>query len=499
MDCNLAELPSSWAWTKANEISKLIRGVSYKRNQANEKYGLGLLPILRAGNIQAKLILDDDLIFVEPQLVSSEQLIRAGDVVLAMSSGSANKVGKAAQARFNWNGSFGAFCGLLRPNEEIDPWFFGAFFETQNYRKTISNLAAGININNLRRQHLESMPIPLAPLPEQHRIVARIEELFSRLDAGVEALQKAKAQLQRYRQAVLKAAVEGRLTEEWRKAHPDVEPAEKLLEQIQYERRTKIGKKYAPPELDSDSLPELPHGWVWTTIEQIAKVETGATPLRSNSKYYENGKIPWVTSGSLNDLFIIEADEFITELAIKKTNAKVFPVHSLLVAMYGEGKTRGKVSELLLEAATNQACAAILFEGSADAIRQYVKTFFEKNYDDIRRLSSGGVQPNLNLSIIKSTRIPLPPLEEIEIILQEIACRSSQINNAKGFIDKNMKLSDCFYQSILKRAFEGKLVPQNPSDEPASILLERIKAERIEESPRRGRKSNNTHQMRLTQ
>ncbi len=233
------DLPKGWIWTEVGKISKLIRGVTYKRDQARDSFGPGLLPILRAGNIQERLILDEDLVFVDTQLVSTEQLVRAGDVILAMSSGSVNKVGKTAQAHTNWNGSFGAFCGLLRPKEEIDPRYFGAFFETRNYREKISNLAAGVNINNLRRQHLECLPIPLAPLIEQHRIVARIEELFSRLDAGVAALQKAKAQLWRYRQAVLTTAVDGKLTEEWRKEHPEVEPAEKLLKRILYDNQAK--------------------------------------------------------------------------------------------------------------------------------------------------------------------------------------------------------------------------------------------------------------------
>ena len=359
----------------------------------------------------------------------------------------------------------------------------------------------GTTIAGVTKKQLSALSYPLAPLHEQHRIVARIEELFSHLDVGVQALQKAKAQLRRYRQSVLKAAVEGRLTEAWRKEHPEVEPAEKLLERIQDEMRMKLGKKYAPSKFDSESLPKLPCGWIWISIEQIALVETGATPLRSNPKYYDGGEIPWVTSGSLNDSFVTEADEFITGLAIKETNAKVFPINALLVAMYGEGKTRGKVSELLIEAATNQACAALLFEGTAETIRSYIKIFFKKNYEDIRRLSSGGVQPNLNLSIIKTTKIPLPPLKELEFIVKEIENKFTQIGEITTILDQDLKVTDHLRQSILKRAFSGRLVPQDPTDEPASMLLERIKAERssqIHEKTIRGR-AHNTHQMRLTQ
>jgi type I restriction enzyme, S subunit len=161
--------------------------------------------------------------------------------------------------------------------------------------------------------------------------------------------------------------------------------------------------------LESDDLPD---GWHLVSIDDVAKVGTGATPLKKNEEYYSNGQIPWVTSGNLNTDFIINTDEKITDLAVKETNAKIFPKHPLLVAMYGEGQTRGRVSELLIEAATNQACAAIMLEGHAFNLKPYIKLFFVRNYTEIRKKSSGGVQPNLNLGIIKDTIVPLPPLNE---------------------------------------------------------------------------------------
>jgi type I restriction enzyme S subunit len=147
--------------------------------------------------------------------------------------------------------------------------------------------------------------------------------------------------------------------------------------------------------------------------------------------------------------------------------------------MYGEGKTRGKVSELLIEAATNQACAALLFDGIASVTKPYIKIYFQKNYDDIRRLSSGGVQPNLNLGIIKATRIPLPPLEEQKQIVEELERIFSVNESLEKTINQSLKRAEKLRQSILKKAFEGKLVPQDPTDEPADKLLERIKAEKV--------------------
>jgi len=208
---------------------------------------------------------------------------------------------------------------------------------------------------------------------------------------------------------------------------------------------------------DRDNLPELPKGWVWVSIEQIANVGTGATPLRSNLKYYESGTIPWVTSGSLKELFVTQADEMITELAVLETNAKIFPRHTLLVAMYGDGKTRGKVSELLIEAATNQACAALVLEGQALELKPYVKFFLQKNYDDIRRLSSGGVQPNLNLGIIKATKIPLTPLTEQHRIVAKIEELFSELDAGVELLKKLKAKLKRYRQAVLKAAVEGKL------------------------------------------
>lgn len=226
----------------------------------------------------------------------------------------------------------------------------------------------------------------------------------------------------------------------------------------------------------------LPLGWVWVRIDEVSNVGTGATPLKGNPKYYESGAVSWVTSGLLNELFITKVEEKITELAVKETNAKVFPKHTLLVAMYGEGKTRGKVSELLVEAATNQACAALVFGGEASKLRPFVKLFLQKNYNDIRRLSSGGVQPNLNLGIIKATKVPIPPLNEQRRIVAKIEALKARSQRVKEELEAIAPLLDQFRQSVLAAAFRGDLTAdwreKNPDVEPASVLLERIHAER---------------------
>jgi type I restriction enzyme S subunit len=215
-----------------------------------------------------------------------------------------------------------------------------------------------------------------------------------------------------------------------------------------------------------------------TTIENISNVGTGLTPLRSNKKFYDSGSIPWIKSTSLNKSIVNTAEEFLTEYAIEKTGIRIFPPNTLLIAMLGDGKTRGRVSELNIPATINQACAAIVINERFPTVRKYVKLFLQKQYDDIRKLSAGGVQSNLNLTLIKNIKIPLPPLSEQEIIVKYADKQISFINKIEFSINEQLMKLKILKKSILKNAFEGKLVSQDTNDEPAEILLEKIKREK---------------------
>ena len=217
---------------------------------------------------------------------------------------------------------------------------------------------------------------------------------------------------------------------------------------------------------------QLPKGWVWCKLEDIASIGTGATPLTKCKEYYLNGNIPWVNSSSTKDSVIETPSNYITSRAIQDTNCVVYPKGTLIVAMYGEGKTRGQVSELGIEAATNQACAAICpFEKE---FKNYLKLFFESNYLRLRALAEGGTQPNLNLGKISNYEIPLPPLEEQCRIFTKIKHWISLIDvieNGKWNINETIKQAK---SKILNLAIHGKLVPQDPTNEPACELLKRI-------------------------
>lgn len=169
---------------RVGEISDQIRGVTFAKAESSDAPGPGLLPVLRAGNIQDGRLDLADLVYVPEARVRQVQRLRVNDVVIAASSGSIDVVGKAARTlEEDFQGGFGAFLKVLRPGPEVDPSYFAHFFQTSTYRRTVSRLAAGANINNLKNEHLDNLEIPLPPIEEQRRIAAILDKADSIRDA----------------------------------------------------------------------------------------------------------------------------------------------------------------------------------------------------------------------------------------------------------------------------------------------------------------------------
>lgn len=232
----------------------------------------------------------------------------------------------------------------------------------------------------------------------------------------------------------------------------------------------------------------LPNGWSRVTLSEIALISTGTTPLRSNSAYYSGGTIPWVSSSAVNDTTICRTDSYVTQKAFDETSLKLYPAGTLLVALYGEGKTRGKCSELAFSSTINQALAAIVLKDKAREFKPFIKWFLISRYEQIRRPSSGGVQPNLNLGLIRKIEVPLAPIGEQERIVAAIEAHLTRLDAGVANLQRvRAKLKRC-RAAVLKAACEGRLVPteaelaraEGRSYEPADRLLNRILQERRE-------------------
>lgn len=268
----------------------------------------------------------------------------------------------------------------------------------------------GSTIRYIRLGNLTEHSVPFPSDTIQQIIVEKLDSLFSSLDAAERELKKVQEQLDVYRQSILKHA-------------------------------------FANTSVNGQLL----------KIENIAKVETGATPKRGNARFWTNGTIPWITSSCVNQKVVTEYSEMITEAALKETNAKVFPIGTIIVAMYGEGKTRGKFTELGIEAATNQACAAIILKEEYRYLKEYLKLFLLMNYQAIRLLSAGGVQPNLNLSMIKKTKLIIPKEDDAYQIVAIVKTHLSVLDNIEKIVKANLSKTKYSKQSILKKAFSGEL------------------------------------------
>ena len=185
-------------------------------------------------------------------------------------------------------------------------------------------------------------------------------------------------------------------------------------------------------------------------IKNMCKVQTGATPSRKNSSYYDGG-IPWVKTGEVNGGKIEETEEYITELAIQETNCRKFPIGTILVAMYGQGATRGKVGILNCAAATNQACAALIALACED--QEYIFAVLRNCYDELRNLGRGGTQPNLNLTLVKNFEIPWPE----EFAREEFSQKWRELDNLRHLLHRKLSLLQELQKSLATRAFAGLL------------------------------------------
>ena len=277
------------------------------------------------------------------------------------------------------------------------------------------------------------------------------------------------------RQKILDLAIRGKLVPQ----DPNDEPASVLLERIkeEKERLIKEGKIKKSKRMASSDTPhyqqdvpfETPNNWVWTTLGEVGTWQSGGTPSRSNKTYY-GGNIPWLKTGDLNDGLISDIPESITEEAVANSSAKINPTGSVLIAMYGA--TIGKLGILTFPATTNQACCACI---EFNAITQlYLFYFLLSQRNEFIAKGGGGAQPNISKEIIVNTFIPLPPLSEQQRIVMEIEkwfALIDQVEQDKVDLQTTIKQTK---SKILDLAIHGKLVPQDPNDEPAVELVNRI-------------------------
>jgi type I restriction enzyme, S subunit len=361
---------------------------------------------------------------------------------------------------------------------------------------------------------MRRIPLNIAPIEEQRRIVEKLEELFSDLDAGVAALERVRAKLRRYRASVLKAAVEGQLTADWRAAHPDVEPASELLPRISAERRRRweedqlakcaeSGKqppkhwesRYQDPAAPEGlSLPPLPAGWCWASVSQLLD-ETSCNGISVKGSDHPPGT-PALRLNAMSESgfdysarrYIPIRDEVAEELAIHEGDFFVARGNGSL-HLVGRGTLAQSPPERIVFPDT---MIRLRFNGLYP-LRRFIAILWQtelvRDQVEKRARTTAGIY-KISQRDLDAFVLPLPPLAEQAAVLEIVEHAVSIVDQLDGQIDGDQKRATRLRQSILKRAFEGRLVPQDPDDEPATRLLERIREEREGSIPRtrRGQK-----------
>ena len=333
----------------------------------------------------------------------------------------------------------------ISPGNELHPkylYYFCCFFNFKELDKSTT-------IPSLAKRDLLQIQMPVPSLSEQDRIVSKIEELFSKLDASVAELQAAKQKLKVYRQAVLKEAFEGKLSSQWREAH-NISP------QYDFLSICKQDQSFKDTSGDENEISlDLPASWLKVRIGNVFDVEVGATPKRSIPEYW-NGDINWVSSGEVHFNTITETKERITESGLANSSTNLHPAGTVMLAMIGEGKTRGQAAILNIDAAHNQNTAAILVS-KTPCEPKYIFYFFLLNYENTRRVGSGNNQKALNKERVRALRFPFTSFEEQRVVVEGIESRLSVCDSIQQTIDTSLQQAEALRQSILKQAFEGAL------------------------------------------
>jgi len=370
----------------------------------------------------------------------------------------------------------------------------------------LAKLETSTAIPGLNREKAYDETVFLPPLAEQHRIVAKIEELFSELDQGVASLKTAREQLKVYRQSLLKNAFEGKLTAAWRAAHPDqLETAAALQQRIARERQARYqqqladwqtagqpGSKPKPPKplppLTAEELadlPELPAGWAWFKVNHLCDVVRGGSPRPAGDPKYYGGNIPFLKVADItrNPSPYLSTYSFtITEAGLNKTR-QIEP-NTLLLS--NSGATLGVPKICLISATMNDGVAAFLGLPSEELLYHYY--FWQSQTENLRNIDQGAAQPNLNTDLIKETLIPVCSAAEQIIVTERLETALSEADQLDQTLATALQQADALRQSILKKAFHGQLEKQAKNDEPATALLERIRAARVT-SPAKGRQA----------
>lgn len=470
------ELSQEYPLEPLSDYIKIGGGYAFKTSE----YKKSGIPIIRISDFNNEQIDISNCVYYDEDASLSKYELKENDIIICLTGGTIAKLGivQSGLGKLYINQRVGRFDIL--DNSKFEKEY--VYWIARSVQSIIKNLAWGAAIPNVSPKQIEKLQFSFPPVEVQRQIIEFLNDLKNNtiqnkvyFNESIErhiielqnnnvALKDVNSELthqleliKQLRQAFLREAMQGKLV----KNTNTKETGQKLLEKIKAEKVQLIAQKKLKKEkefkvISKNEIPfNIPEHWAWCRLEEIAEIGTGATPLTSNEDYYKNGSIPWITSSATNNLFVEKPEQYITEKALKETNCKVFPLGTLVVAMYGQGKTRGQITELKFASATNQACATITLYIENDYLRKFIKTYFQKIYEEIRELAQGGAQPNLNMSKIKSRVIPIPPLHEQAQIVTKLDELMAYCDSLEQSIKESQGYNEKLLQQLLREALQG--------------------------------------------
>lgn len=470
---NPPQLPNGWASVTVSTIGKVVTGTTPPK-ACSEYYGNDY-PFFKPTDLNSGYYVKESRDKLSKLGLEQARLLPEKTVMVTCIGATIGKTGFARSA-----GACNQQINAVVVNDNVSPEFIYFMCISPKFQKSIIEKASATTLPILNKSKFEQLSIPLAPFNEQVRIVLKIEELFSYLDAGTESLRKVQVQLKRYRQAVLKYAFEGKLTEQWRIAHKEVEPAQKILEKVKQELKRSTNQSEYSSE-NGFVFQELPKTWAWVTIGEIETfIGSGITPKGGRAVYVQEG-VPFVRSQNVypDGLRLKEIAYVTPKMHESMKRTKAYP-NDVLLNITGASIGRSAVIPVNLPEANVNQHVCIIRSGWW-IIPAYLSHFLNSPFGqaEIFGTQSGVTRQGLNYSQLRGLKIPLAPLPEQQEITAIIEASYSLLWQTEKSIRENIEYSKSLRQSILKDAFSGKLVIQDPHDEPAEKLLACIKAERL--------------------
>ena len=496
------ELPEGWAWTPLGKLGTWMGGGT--PSKANTAFWTnGSVPWVSPKDMKVAVIGEtEDKITPNAVEGSSAKYVPAASVLMVMRSGILRHSFPVAVTDrvVTLNQDLRA----LTPYEGISPDYVARYLALAAKRVLDDCSKDGTTVNSIEVSALEKLQVPLAPLGEQRRIVARVDALFAEIAEGEAALEAARKGLDTFRRALLKAAVTGELTKDWREKNPVTETGHDLLARIRADRTAKgqakgRGKRAPHPELvegrapplDTAALPELPGGWAWGTLGEIAdsvRNGTSAAP-RAEANANEILRISavrplWVDESQIRYLDAEQATAA-SDATVQKGDL-LFTRYNGSADLVGvgaiyRGKKRfypDKIIRVRLHDVLSNHLGFVELAVNCSAGRKHIAA----------NIKTTAGQQGLSGESLKETPIPIPPPTEAAEILRRVSEALAASADTLAMLDAEAADAARLKQSILKSAFEGRLVPQDPADEPASATLARLKATSITATPaRRGR------------